>query len=194
MKKSFALFFTMILFTLSVFGQNTTFGLKAGYNAASIDVEDGVDFDAKSGIHGGLLAHIHVTNHFAVQPEVVFSMQGGERGNTKLKMNYINVPVLLQYMNSGFRVQTGPQLGFLVSAESKTGNIEIDVDDAFNKIDFAWSIGAGYLFPAGVGIDARYNIGITNIRDDASFEERHRVLQVGLFYHFNRNNSTTTRR
>lgn len=187
MKKSIAVVIASVFLTFSSLAQNTTYGLKAGYNAASLEVDNGTDYESRSAIHGGLLAHIHVSTHFAVQPELVFSMQGGEREstNTTLKLNYINVPVMLQYMNSGFRIQTGPQLGFLVSAESKTGNIEIDVDDAFNSIDFSWGVGAGYLFPGGIGIDARYNIGISNISDDEDFEVHNRVFQVGLFYHFN---------
>jgi hypothetical protein len=186
MKKTFAMLCIIFVISQPAFSQNTTFGLKAGFNSASIDVDDGVDYDSRSGIHGGLLAHIHISRQFAVQPEVVFSMQGGESGNSKLKLNYVNVPVLLQYMNSGFRVQTGPQLGFLVAAESKTGNVEVDVDDYFNKIEFGWSIGAGYLFAQGIGIDARYNFGLTNIVEADNLPEQHnRVFQVGLFYHFN---------
>jgi hypothetical protein len=185
MKKSIAVVMALVFLAFTSFAQNATFGIKAGYNAASLEVDGGTDYDSRSAMHGGFLAHIHVTNHFAVQPELVFSMQGGESGSTKLKMNYINVPVLLQYMNSGFRIQTGPQIGFLVSAESKVGNIEVDVDDAFDSIDFSWAIGAGYLFPAGIGIDARYNIGISDISDDPDFEVRNRVFQVGLFYQFN---------
>ena len=91
-------------------------------NVSSVDIKNGVDFASKAGLHLGGLAHIHINPHFAIQPELVYSMQGGKDGNEKLKLNYINVPILLQYMtNEGFRLQTGPQLGFLTSAE-----LEID--------------------------------------------------------------------
>ena len=122
-----------------------------------------------------------------VQPELVFSMQGGEdeSENMKLKLNYINIPVLAQYMtNEGFRLQTGPQLGILTSAESKFGDVEIDSDDDVSTADFSWVFGAGYLFRSGFGIDARYNLGISNISDNESFEARNRVFQVGVFYQF----------
>jgi hypothetical protein len=182
----------LLLFCFSIsLAQETHFGIKAGYNSASVAVDGEPDLDAKSGLHLGGLAHIHISEHFAVQPELVYSMQGGEAGNTKLKLNYLNLPVLVQYMiDNGFRLQMGPQLGFLLSAKAKSGNIEIDIDDTYSSLDFSLAFGAGYLFPVGIGIDARFNLGISNISDDNSFEARNRVFQVGLFYQFM---STTTK-
>lgn len=189
MKKIIFPFAAILAFTLSSNAQKTNFGVKLGYNSSSVEVADGADYDAKSGIHVGGLAHIHISDHFAVQPELVFSTQGGESGNTKLKLNYINFPVLAQYMfKGGFRLQTGPQLGFLVSSEMKFGNVQVDIDDAYNSIELAWALGAGYVFSSGIGIDARYNIGLTDITDATNSKAKNRVFQVGLFYQF-RNSS-----
>jgi hypothetical protein len=169
-------------------GQNTHFGIKAGLNLASVDIDEIADYDSKAGLHGGLLAHIHITDHFAIQPELVFSCQGGKKPDDRLKLSYLNIPVMAQYMvNDGFRIQTGPQVGFLVSAEQEFGNIEVDQDKYFKTIDFAWAIGAGYIFKSGFGIDARYNFGITDISEDNNFESKNRVFQVGVFYQFKNN-------
>lgn len=188
-----ALFFAVIA-TLSftfIQAQHTQFGIKAGWNLASAEVEDGNDWDSKSGIHVGALAHIHISRHFAVQPEVYYSMQGGEAGDLKLKLNYINIPVLLQYMvNNGLRLQTGPQLGILTSAKTKLGDVEVDRDDQYSEVDFAWSFGASYIFPEGIGIDARYNLGLANVwENEATGNVKNRVFQVGLFYQFMRGRS-----
>jgi hypothetical protein len=198
MKKIILAFVAIFSISAYVHAQQTHFGIKAGLNVASLSVDGGEDYDSKVGLHLGGLAHIHVSQHFAVQPELVFSMQGGESDNDdfKFKLNYINVPVMLQYMtNDGFRLQTGPQFGFLVGAETKFGDVEVDVKDELNGFDFAWSFGAGYLFPGGVGIDARYNLGLTNIEeDDNVVETRNRVFQVGLFYQFMHNNGRSSKR
>jgi hypothetical protein len=187
MKKCLFVVLATVLTSISLYAQETHFGLKAGMNLASVDVENNEDYDSKVGLHLGGLAHIHLTRHFALQPEVVFSMQGGEDDAGKLKLNYINVPLLAQYMfDEGFRIQTGPQLGFLVSAKKKIGDVDVDYDDAYSNIDFSWTIGAGYLFPVGLGLDARYNFGINDI-DESGFESRNRVFQVGLFYQFMHN-------
>ncbi len=80
---------------------DTHFGLKAGLNISSLDVKDGVDFDSKAGFHIGGLAHVHLSPHFGIQPEIVYSEQGGKDGNEKWKINYLNIPVLFQYMTGG---------------------------------------------------------------------------------------------
>lgn len=193
MKKLFCIVAAIIILSTAK-AQETHFGVKAGVNIASAEVEDGDDLNSKVGLHIGGLAHIHISQHFALQPELVFSMQGGkaeDNDDVKLKLNYINVPVLAQYMiNDGFRLQTGPQLGFLVGAESKVGDVEVDQKDNYSTIDFSWTFGAGYLFPSGFGVDARYNHGISNISDVNAVEVRNRVFQFGLFYQFMHQNKT----
>lgn len=190
MKKIFC--FLMVVFFAASFvvAQETHWGVKAGVNISSVAIDGGDDYASKAGFHVGGLAHIHLNKNWALQPEAVFSTQGGkddDNDDIKLKLNYINIPLLVQYMTAdGFRLQTGPQLGILLSAESKIGDIETDVNDDLSTIDFSWSFGAGYLFPSGFGIDARYNHGISNISDDETFEARNRVFQVGLFYQFMR--------
>lgn len=165
--------------------QETHFGIKAGINMASVKISNGTDYDTKVGLHLGGLAHIHISKQFAVQPELLYSMQGGESGNVKLQLNYINLPLLAQYMlNNGFRLQTGPQISFLVSAESKVGDVEVDIKDEIAGIDFSWVFGLGYLFSQGIGIDTRFNIGLNNISDIDDFEAHNQVFQVGLFYQF----------
>jgi hypothetical protein len=165
---------------------NVHFGIKAGVNLANFNDEAAPNFDTKVGFNVGGLAHIHLTRQFAVQPELVFSAQGSEAPNgTKYKLNYINVPVLGQFMfGDGFRVQTGPQLGILTSSEVKANDVEIDVDDAYKKTDFAWSFGAGYLSKTGLGVDARYNLGISDVSKTEATDLKNRVWQIGLFYQF----------
>ncbi len=164
---------------------NVRLGLKAGVNIASLNVENGVDFSSRASFYAGGLAHIHVSPHFAVQPELYFSGQGGKDGSEILKLDYLNLPVLFQYMTgNGFRLQTGPQLGVLVSAQDKNGDVKVNVKDDMNAVDFSWSFGAGYQFPGtGWGVDGRYNLGISNVNDGVTHVEN-RVFSIGLFYQF----------
>lgn len=171
-----------------LFAQSPQFGLKAGVNLASLNVENGVDYNSRASFYAGGLVHIHVTKHFAIQPELFYSGQGAESGNTEIRLGYLNMPVLVQYMaGKGFRLQTGPQLGLLLSAESETGGVKLDQKDNFKSIDFTWTFGAGYLFPGtGFGIDARYNIGLSDVNDGGVGHINNRVFSAGLFYQFKR--------
>ena len=191
MKKLFCIVSAFVLFVSIVSAQETHFGLKAGVNIASANVSPGSDYDSKAGLHVGGLAHIHLSKNFALQPEVVYSMQGGKVDDTKLKLNYINIPLLVQYMtDNGFRLQTGPQLGLLLSAKTEVGDVEVDRKDNFTSTDFSWAFGAGYLFPEGFGLDARYNLGISDVWDGSSAKIKNSVFQFGVFYQFMHQNRT----
>ena|SRR5205809_1604036 len=170
-----------------VFGQSVKLGIKGGVNFATFHSPEG-EYNGITSFNAGGLAHIHVTPHFAVQPELFYSGQGAEYGAVKANLGYLNLPVLLQYMTgNGFRLQTGPQLGFLLSAKYKTGEIENNIKDNYHSADFGWAFGASYQFPGtGVGIDARYNLGITDANDEFNRHVKNRVVSVGLFYQFSK--------
>ena len=50
--------------------------------------------------------------------------------------------------------------------------------------DFSWSFGASYVTMKGLGFDARYNHGISNINDVPGNNYKNRVFQFGIFYQF----------
>jgi len=165
-------------------------GLKGGLNLYNVHNDDNTRYDLKAGYHFGLLGHIHFNNHFAIQPEIVFSAQGAkynnDNGTTNYNLNYVNVPILFQYMfDNGFRLQAGPQVGFLVSAKSKTDNNATDNKSNLKPIDFGASAGMSYIFPpTGFGVDARYNLGFSNINKYSAVKSTNRGFQFGLFYIF----------
>lgn len=169
--------------------RNMNLGIKAGVNGYTLD-KYAADNRWKTGFHAGLLSHIHLNKQWALQPELTYSMQGTEyvSGGVKsqVKLGYINVPVLVQYMfNNGFRLEAGPQVGFLLSAKSETNDVKTDIQDNFSNIDVSIGAGLGYVHPpTGLGIDARYNFGLNNINEVGSSDVSNRGFQVGLFYLF----------
>ncbi len=183
---------TMILGAFFAKAQHVEFGLKGGVNSSKVKVKDVASaVDSRTSFHVGGLAHIHVSDHFAVQPELTFSGQGYKREGTGnnadqfVALNYINLPVLLQYMTkSGFRIETGPQVGALVSADYKEGAIDANIKSDYKTLDVSWAFGLGYITPSGFGVDARYNLGLSNIRENTAEKYMNRVFQAGVFYQF----------
>lgn len=179
-----------ILLSLTSNAQHVNIGIKGGLNFYNINNDNSSTYDAKTGIHLGLLGHIHLDRSIAVQPELVYSSQGAKYtlGNTDFKLNlgYINLPVMLQYMfDNGFRLEAGPQLGFLISAKSEANNSSIDVKSNFKTIDFAVGLGAGYIKPStGLGAGLRYNVGLSNINNNSSVNSTNTGFQLSLFYQF----------
>jgi len=196
MKFLFALV-TAILITGAASAQNINspkghinIGIKGGANFYNINNDNNVTYDSKIGFNLGLLGHIHVAKHFALQPEIQYSAQGAKYtnnlGDNKINLNYINVPVLLQYMwDNGFRLQAGPQAGILVSAKSKNNDNKVDIKNNYKPLDLGVSFGASYIHPStGVGIDARYNLGLSNINENSDLKSTNRGFQLSLFYIF----------
>lgn len=181
MKKSCFFLFVCFASTSFLFAQDPKFGLKAGLNMATVTNAGG---DLKPGFHGGLLAHVHITPAFSLQPEVVYSGQGTKfSSNDKLLLNYLNIPLLLQYnFDNGFRLQGGPQIGFLLSAKRKLGSVDYDQKSSYQTVDFSLPLGLSYLGYSGFGADVRYNIGVTNIAKNSTATYRNGVLQLGVFY------------
>ena len=101
-------------------------------------------------------------------------------------LDYINVPLLLQYMfDNGFRLQAGPQLGFLIRAKTKVNDTSVDIKDELKPIDVGLSVGASYVFPpTGFGLDARYNFGLSSINKESNVTSTNRGFQLGVFYIF----------
>ncbi len=163
----------------------TNMGIKGGLNFSTIHPEGFSNPDLRTGFHVGLLWHIHGGQGIAFQPEVVYSLQGARLSNNeKLNLGYVNAPFLLQVMvGRGFRLEAGPQLGFLVNARTQSGNTLENVRPSYKTIDAALAVGFGFLGRAGLGFDARYNYGLSAINKSGA-DVANRVFQVGLFYQF----------
>ena len=191
MKTYFSVALAAILIAGSASAQKVNIGIKGGLNVYNIKNESNGYYDPKTGFNLGLLGHIHLAKQWAFQPELVYSGQGAKYTNngveTKINLDYINIPLLVQYMfDNGFRLQAGPQVGILAGARSTTGNESVKIKDNLQSGDFAFSLGGGYVNPAtGFGIDARYNIGLSNINENSATKSTNRGFQVGLFYLFN---------
>ena len=189
--KKILIFCAVMGFSGIIYAQKgrTQFGLKGGLNSTNLRFDGNSNGDYKLAWHAGALAHIHLTDQFALQPEVMYSVQGSKiktaNNDYDINLNYIDVPVLVQFMTgSGFRLETGPQAGFLVHADNKSSDLNTEVGSNYKNIDFSWAFGAGYKFASGFGVDARYNLGLTDVSDIATVETKNRAIQVGVFYQF----------
>jgi len=175
--------------------QSVKFGAKLGLNVANQSYSNdyiGVtspSTDPMIGFHIGGLAEIKLTDKFAIQPELLFSMQGSKQTTSefdtdgysytsedKINFTYINVPVMFKYfVIKKLSIEAGPQVGFLVSAKDKYESTEtfegtvtkesktVDVKNLHKSIDFGFNIGAGYDITDNFFTSLRYNIGLSDI-------------------------------
>ena len=222
MKKLFLTVFSLIAFIASA--QDFSFGIKAGANFAAIGNSDEPLFDpadafdlselnfvsSSGGDNGGLTAiyfgvyaEIPVSETFSIQPELLYSKQGGTQDGSLVfqeanvnyestfNLSYLTVPIMAKfYVAKGLSLEAGPQIGFLLKSEV---DIEVnnallasstteDVKDFTKSTDFAFNIGAGYQLNSGLNFNLRYNIGLTDAYED--IDAKNSVFQVGVGYTF----------
>ena len=130
MKKT-TIFVASLFLLFTAKAQDVHFGVKGGVNVSQLHFNDNISSDSKVGLNLGVLAHIHTySKNWAIQPELFYSMEGAknvDNSGVTYNLNYLNVPVLLQYMfENGFRLEGGPQIGFLLSANTKGGGVTVD--------------------------------------------------------------------
>ncbi len=175
----------------------STYGVKAGVNFASGSGDDFDGTDGRTSLVLGGFAKFMVSEKFAFQPELLYSMQGvkgegdieGMPADLTMKFDYLNVPLMGKYyLSDGFSLQAGPQLGFLMSAKAKAEaqgeEVEVSIKDEVKGFDFGINIGLGYDANDRLGFDLRYNIGLTPIPDYDGADGKNRVVQITASYSF----------
>lgn len=161
--------FLLLFVAFQVSAQEFHFIPKIGLNFATMSNFEG---SMKPGLNIGVAGEVMMTDHFAIEPGLFYSMQGVKTDvggyNMKVKNDYLNIPILLKgYVYEGFNLFAGPQLGFKVSSKIKisdsgTSVSTSEMSDVFKKVGFDIVIGAGYQSPMGLLFSLSYNIGLAN--------------------------------
>lgn len=180
------------MLTIWLFGQSGTLGIKGGINIATLVSKNSGNSGAKISYHAGALTRYQFTSQWSIQPEVLYSKQGIRQSlsgsNYDINLDYINVPLLFQLLiKSGFRVQAGPQIGFLLSAKNIYLGVERDIKSNYKNIDFSFPIGLSWSWPSGFGIDGRWVPGLNEIIVNSG-SAKNSVFQFGVNYQLSRHN------
>jgi hypothetical protein len=195
MKTTIGVLLSLILFANLPANGQVAFGFKGGLNLTTLNVEDPeLSYESRSGYHAGVFLRGKF-DKIAIQPEWLLFTQSGELqssafGTAQEHFTYLSVPVMLKfYTIGGLNLQLGPQFGFLLDGERKynsfLGSGTDDITDYYKKSDISVSAGAGYDFNFGLGLEARYNIGVKDINNAANGEEaRSRIFLVSLGWNF----------
>ncbi len=194
MKKSLYLLITLLISFQPLYSQYL--GLKGGLTFSRMNVPNAADENLRFGYHGGVFYNIPLSPAFSIQPEVLFTTKGTRsefdianfNGNSTLRLNYIDVPVLaVLEFGEKFEIMAGPYMGFLLSADFQTeldnNSLTIDLKrESFRAVDYGAALGFGLNFGA-IQTGALYYIGLQDVSesDDANYllgDPRHRYLQL----------------
>jgi hypothetical protein len=168
-------------------GTKVHFGVLAGATFAKVGGKDteGENIKNRTGFAGGGFVGLGVSKNFEIEPEVLFVQKGAKvtdgSTTTKLKVSYVEVPVLLKLRFPGKsggtvvpHIYAGPYLGFKagcrISGTIGTTTISgscADEDVNLKSTDFGATFGGGVDVGRAI-IDVRYDLGLSKIGDDAS--------------------------
>jgi outer membrane protein W len=167
----------MLLAVSPLFAKGMMFGVKGGLNMANTVGTDAKETAMKMGIVGGVFMSYGITEIFAVQPELLYSMKGAkssvEGSDAEEKLNYFEIPLLLKvnFPTEGKikpSLYAGPAFGILMSAKSESGGESVDVKDYLKTMDIGIVAGAGVGYQMEKGLmflEARYEVGLSSVMD-----------------------------
>lgn len=171
--------------------QKVGFGVKGGLNLSTWTQDES---KWRVGFHVGGFANIKFNKMFAIQPELMYSMEGNawdsEISQTVLGTEYyakskysvtthkLIVPVMFQVTPiRELTLEAGPQFGFNLSMKGHLDfetnvigqkNYEEDLDydsDDYNTFELGLALGARYNIAKNMSVGARYVYGLTPLVD-----------------------------
>jgi hypothetical protein len=184
MKKITTLVFACLLGAVA-YGQGISGGVKAGLNLANQTFSGNGYTTSPSflpSIHAGGYVTVMFTDHFGLQPEVLYSAQGAKSGDEKYKLGYVTVPVLVRYnVNSLISFHAGPQFGVLASAKHTYGSNDEDIKDQVKGSDLGVAMGMGIDLPMKLNFAVRFIKGLSDINDTSStVKQKNYNLQLSV--------------
>lgn len=181
MKKLIVAAFALLMGT-TMFSQSMDLGIKAGANFANITDASGLS--NKTGFQAGAFVGFKLSDNIGLQADLLYSQQGAEFDFGKFDLDYVNVPIVLKYyLVQGLNIQVGPQFGFIVNDDVYMEGIGgASIKENTKNTDVSGVVGAGYDFPFGIRVDARYNFGLTEVVEGA--KSKNSVVSLALGYSF----------
>lgn len=194
MKKIAILISCILISIFNVAAQNNSFGVKAGANLSSniLSKMDG-ETSMKAGFEvGGFLKH-DFGKYFAIQPELLISMQNSDYKFGSFKQDYrnwgLNIPIYALGQlttDEGHRayIGVGPDLGVCFGGKEKVSGDKLYKDGALmNRFDVGASALVGYEFDFGMQVNLSYRYGffnaLKNPADDAMMHRNCATLGLG---------------
>lgn len=165
------------------------FGIKGGFNYSDF-TDANFDTDPLEGFNGGLTVAFKINKNLLIQQDFLYSTAGakvlnGPLGAQKIKLSYVNVPILIKYRtNFGLYLEAGPQVSLKIDEEVANFN----GTDFAKKIDFGLAGGIGFQSKIGLGIGARYVYGMEKVLDvpiaNVTPDFKNNNIQASLFFVF----------
>jgi hypothetical protein len=188
MKKTIVLFGSLLLLTTAALAHKTTFGVRLGvasnYLTFKQDDEDGKFVGSNTRPFLAGVAHIQISDQFAIQPNLNLIMKGGMVEGLKINTFHVDVPINFLYTHNGFFAGGGPNFSYGIVGKLDLGDEDVDIYDqeeagelTLKKFDVGANIILGYTCPNGLSFAGSFTPGLLDVykgeEDDESGLKAH---------------------
>lgn len=192
MKKTvlIALFICLNVAAFSQVLPSFQFGIKGGTNLSKLTSDNTLSSDNRSGYYGGFYARVGAAGIY-FQPELYLAGKNTTLENNagikdKVKFTSLDVPLLIGTKigaaGVGIRFNTGPVVSFILDNKQSFGNATTEAFHGdFKNQAIAWQFGTG-LDIGRLGIDLRYEAGLSKVGKDGYDNRRLDLFTLGLAY------------
>lgn len=217
MKKQLLLFVCVFITILSFAQVRPLVGIRAGVTSSNIsgdavnnlksiiDLSKGmITTNSRQGFYAGGYLVIAASDVILIEPAIYYSQKGyemkgaldikgmgllGANAKSSLKIQYIDVPVVVKAKVGGLQIFAGPQFSYLLNANMKTTagilgfnllNNNIDATSQFNKTDFALTGGVEFELTPSIHVIASYDYGLSKLDANRNISSYNRSFKLGI--------------
>lgn len=197
---------TLLLLSISVSAQQRFRpGIRAGISTSQVEGDTYAGFN-KFGLDAGLMLNAKLNEKWSAQFELAFVQKGskhnanpdqGDYRYYRMQLNYIEVPILVQYQLKKFTFDLGPGFGYLINHHEDDFWGPITNPEPFKSIEISASVGVSYTIYNNLGATWRYSNSLLPIRTfsnpgvAATYNpgQRNNVMSFTLTYIFGKNDA-----
>lgn len=186
-----------LFYLIPVRAQTFRAGLTGGISTSQVAGDTHGGFH-KAGIKGGAFSRIIFSEKWNVQFEIIYIQKGskkiarpekGDLGFYLLKLNYIEVPLLVKRSHGKFMYEAGPGFGVLIYEEEYNEMMDLTGMRPCNKTEISFNIGINFKLNEKIDVNCRYTNSLLPIREHASGAthllnrgQYNQVLSFSLYY------------
>lgn len=189
MQKSIFLAASLLFYAISLFAQQTSAGLRAGYTLSDVlvqepdglTVEGNPDFEIDEhyrllhSFHIGIDGRLQISERFGMLASLLYARKGyigtldwpAGPADATWELHYLNLPLVADFrLWKELSLQGGVETGWLMEARVKSNGESFDPQNIFSLNDFDFGLVGGleYRFAKGFFIGARHIFGIAALQ------------------------------
>lgn len=178
--------YLILLCGITMSGFSQEFGLKGGVNLGKERaMSNGLTITSQSSTSflAGIYSEFQTSEELFFAPELVFSIDGGKFRFGSVtgvdRLMYISAPLLMKfYATPKISLHAGPQIGFLLKAETEIGGQKEDFTENVKPINLSLDFG-GEIHLSTFNLGFRYVLGLSNLEDsDLDGEVKLSTIQI----------------